>query len=211
MDESGCFTFVQWILEKKNWLCSPTSIVFTTQYVPKLCLSLNSEIVCMYHSLCTHVRACSLVNAWVSALELTLLCCLNFFVSALFSTSWQRGVNMLRKTISQSCYIHMKVSLKSRIMQTNYSPTLFAFPPCMNVPNSPLCLQRFSRALLSFFSHWLSLPLHLLRAIFFSSACLEQNWQCKRLSAAKLLLCRQTHKVAHDKEQLTIHTHYESM
>lgn len=78
------------------------------------------------------------------------------------------------------CLSHMKVGLKNQITWTNN--LLRAFPHCADVPDSPLCSQRFSRALLSLVSFLLSLALHLLKAIlaiFFASAHWEQNGQCK--------------------------------
>lgn len=109
-------------------------------------------------------------------------------------------------------FMTMLYSYECQSQKTNYINKLFINAICLSslqkCPKFSTMLAEIFQSS-TFFSIQLSLislVLHLLRAIFFSSTHSEQNLLCKGYLLLNCL-CRQTHKVAHDKEQLIICAH----
>lgn len=167
-------------------------------------------MVCVYHRLCTHLKVCSLLKSLVSELELTLVGWLNFLVSAPL-------LYIMAEENENAEEDHFKIILhpyESQSRKSNHVDKLFTniryLSSLHKCPQIPTKLPEIFQSS-AFFLFDLTISNFTSTEGYFLLICLfRAEPTMQRLSAAKLLLCRQTHKVAHDKDQLIIHTHYTS-
>lgn len=168
-------------------------------------------MVCIYQRLFAHVKVCSLLKSWVSVLELTFLGELIFQFSALLLRIMAKGNKNAEKD-------HFTVTLcprESQSQKLNSVDRLFTntthFSLLHKCPKIPTMLAEIFQ-ISTFFLFYSTISSFTSTQGYFLLICpFRAEPTMQRLSAAKLFLCRQTHKVAHDKEQLIIHAHYTSM